>query len=307
MKRIIFKKAEREPLQHLSKEVKNCWIDLENPSDAEIEEIARKYRIEKETLVDALDENEVPRITKEKRYTFIILRVVNREGNKAGTTPLGIILLDNYIITVHKQTLEILNKFFEDRIRFSTAKRVRLLLKIIREIIVEFTKNLRCCEKKIRELEKKFLRHARNEDIVYLASIKEDILDMQNAILENNKVFDAILAGHYLKLSKSEEESMYDLLIDSKQCITMASFFVKVAANTQNTFEWIISNNFNILMKRLTSIAAILSLPVIISGFYGMNVALPLQQNTNAFWILLSISLALSLMATAVFKAKGWI
>ena len=307
MKRIIFKKAEGGSLENLSQAIKNCWIDLENPSDTEIEEIARKYGIEKETLADALDENEVPRITKEKGYISIILRVVNRKGNKESTTPLGIILLKDCIITVHSQTLEILTNFFEDRIKFSTAKRTKLLLKIIREIIAEFTKNLRCCEKKIRELEKKFLKHARNEDIVYLASIKEDILDMQNAILENNKVFEAILKGHYLKLSKSEEEMMYDLLIDNRQCITMASFFVKVAANTQNTFEWIISNNFNILMKRLTSIAAILSLPVIISGLYGMNVSLPLQENANAFWILLSISLALSLTATAVFKAKGWI
>ena len=298
---------EKEPLRQLSREVSGCWIDLENPTEREIEEIARKYRIEKETIIDALDEDEVPRIVKERGYVFIILRVANIAKGDLNTIPLGIILLKNYIITVHSKPLEVLNKFFEDKIKFSTTKRVRLLLKIIREIISEFTKNLRTCERKIRELERKFLRHAKNEDIVYLMSIKEDILDMQNAILENNKVFEAILTGHYIKLYKGDEEIIYDLIIDNKQCITMASFFIKVATNTQNTFEWIISNNFNILMKKLTSIAAILSLPVIISGFYGMNVALPLQNNSNAFWVLVLVSFALSLIVAAIFRAKEWI
>jgi magnesium transporter len=87
----------------------------------------------------------------------------------------------------------------------------------------------------------------------------------------------------------------------------MASFLIKNLNNALQTFEWIISNNLNILMKKLTSLAMILSVPLLITGIYGMNIALPLQYDPNAFMVLMGVCIVSALLVAAFFKWKEWI
>ena len=52
----------------------------------------------------------------------------------------------------------------------------------------------------------------------------------------------------------------------------------------------IVNNNLNILMKRLTIITISLMAPTLVVSTFSMNVAIPLQKNEHAFWIILFLS-----------------
>lgn len=307
MIRIIRRLGENEKLKFLKTPLPNSWIDVENPSEKEISFMEKKLKIPRDYILDCLDEDEIPRISSESGKVVIILRIPIVHENNIFTIPLGIILTKNYIITIHSRSIDFLKEFFNSGVKFSTSKRIRLVFQILMVLIHTFTKLLRKLEREIRETEKKFLKSAKNEDILLLMRMKENVLDLQNAIYENNKVLEAMLSGHHIKLYKGDVKIINDILIDNKQCITMASFLIKNVNNALQIFEWIISNNLNMLMKKLTSLAVILSMPLIVSGIYGMNINLPLQQNENAFVILMIISLIMSLIVAIYFKSKDWI
>ncbi len=306
MLKIIRRMKEEGKPEILKKPGKNCWVDVENPSEREISLMERKLKIPKDIVLDCLDEDEIPRIESEGGATTIILRVPI-ENQSLRTIPLGIILTREMMVTIHSSEIEFLSDFFTGRVKFSTAKRVRLVFQILRVLIHTYTKLLRSIERKIRESEKRFLHSAKNEDILFLMELKENVLDLQNAIHENNKVLEAVLTGHYIKLYRDDVKIITDIIIDSKQCVTMSSFLIKNINNALQTFEWIISNNLNMIMKKLTSLAVILSVPVIITGIYGMNIALPFQHSSDAFLILMILALILSLSVAAFFKKKEWI
>lgn len=307
MIRIIRRLNEDGKIETLKKPLPNCWIDVENPNEKEISFIEKKLKVPRDYIVDCLDEDEIPRISSENGIVVIILRIPVESEKDIFTIPLGIILTRNSIITIHSHRVEFLSQFFRGEIKFSTSKRIRLIFQILMVLIHKFTRLLRSLEKEIRKIEKEFLKSAKNEDILLLMRIKENVLDLQNAIYENNKVLEAILTGHHIKLYKGDIKIINDILIDNKQCITMSSFLIKNVNNALQTFEWIISNNLNMLMKKLTSLAVILSMPLIVSGIYGMNIRLPLQYSENAFIILIVISLILSLIVAIYFKSKDWI
>jgi magnesium transporter len=73
-----------------------------------------------------------------------------------------------------------------------------------------------------------------------------------------------------------------------------------------DAFASIISNNLNNVMKRLTSITLILSLPILVTSIYGMNVEIPFARSNHAFYIPVVISLALSLGLSWYFMKKKW-
>jgi magnesium transporter len=62
----------------------------------------------------------------------------------------------------------------------------------------------------------------------------------------------------------------------------------------------------NNIMKQMTSISIILMIPTVIASFYGMNVPNDLQNNSMGLWIIIAVSILLSVFGVFLFKRKRW-
>ncbi|MDN6119872.1 MAG: magnesium transporter CorA family protein, partial [Lactococcus sp.] len=74
---------------------------------------------------------------------------------------------------------------------------------------------------------------------------------------------------------------------------------LRLLENLSDLFSNIVTNNLNIIMKIMTSATFIMTIPAIIAGLYGMNVKLPFQNVSYAFWL---IVLAATLISWLVFR-----
>jgi magnesium transporter len=66
-------------------------------------------------------------------------------------------------------------------------------------------------------------------------------------------------------------------------------------------------NRLNVIMKQVTSWAAIIAVPTAITGFYGQNVPYPGFGHRMGFWTSTLVIIALSGGLYAIFKRKGWL
>jgi len=73
-----------------------------------------------------------------------------------------------------------------------------------------------------------------------------------------------------------------------------------------DAFASIVSNNLNVVMKFLASITIVLSLPTIITSFFGMNVRLPFSEHNYAWVIIFALSLLTVGVVTYIFSKKDW-
>jgi magnesium transporter len=62
----------------------------------------------------------------------------------------------------------------------------------------------------------------------------------------------------------------------------------------------------NIVIKLLTAVTIVLTLPTLISSFYGMNVTLPLQDWPYTAWLILAASVGMALLVVRVFVKRDW-
>jgi magnesium transporter len=67
------------------------------------------------------------------------------------------------------------------------------------------------------------------------------------------------------------------------------------------------SNRMNLIMKKVTSWAAIIAVPTAITGFYGQNVPYPGYMHVSGFWASTLITLGLSGLLYYVFRRKDWL
>lgn len=84
----------------------------------------------------------------------------------------------------------------------------------------------------------------------------------------------------------------------------MADQTNKMLKQFDSTFSSIIQNNLNVIMKVLTSLTIIITIPTIISGYWGMNVGLPFKDHSLAFFFTLLLTILLMVVAIVLLRRK---
>jgi magnesium transporter len=74
-----------------------------------------------------------------------------------------------------------------------------------------------------------------------------------------------------------------------------------------DAFASVISNNLNLVMRLLTTITIVLTIPVLVSSFFGMNVPVPMSENKYAFLMIIGVSLVLCSVAVFYFVRRRWL
>ena len=92
------------------------------------------------------------------------------------------------------------------------------------------------------------------------------------------------------KLQPEVWDLLEDVIIENRQALEMASIYGDILSRIMDAFSAIINNNQNNVMQLLTVVTLILSIPTMISGYFGMNVDVPFANDPYCFWIILFIS-----------------
>ena len=103
---------------------------------------------------------------------------------------------------------------------------------------------------------------------------------------------------------EEDQELLEDVITENKQAIEMANIYSSILKGMMDAFSSVISNNLNIVMKFLTSVTIVLSIPTIIFSFYGMNVALPFDSHPLSWLYILIGSVLLSLIVVVILNRR---
>jgi len=288
-----------------------CWIDLVKPTKKEIDLIVKKTGVSRDFLVAALDEDERPRYDIENEILIIFRipqEIKTNSDLKVKTIPLGVIITQDYLITVSLSKVKILEDFYEKLIKgFYTTKRTRFLIQILSRTNFYFIKYLDRIDNEISKMEPAMGRLLKNVEVIRLFKLQKILTYFQTAILANGNILEYILKGRVVRLYREDEDLVEDIITENKQAYSMTVTYNKILSNTFDAYASIVSNNLNVVMKLLTSLTIILSIPTIISSYYGMNVGLPFENNPMAFLYTLVISFFISAVIAFIFMKKDWL
>ncbi len=288
-----------------------CWVALTAPTEEELHYVESKLRILPDFLKYPLDEEERPRIEVEEKQLLIIFHVPDprHQGDiiRYETIPIGIILTEEAVITVCLKE----NLVFEEMVALSgrilsvDLERPTTFLFLLFYCVANlYLRYLRLIDRLIEDYETELHRSMRNRELLKILSLEKSLVYFNTALRGNDVVLTRIQSGRYLRLSEEDLEMFEDIQIENRQAIEMAKIYSDILGNTMDAYASIIGNNLNVVMKFLTAIAIVLSLPTVISSIYGMNIRLPLQDNPHAFWILMGASFFLSGLVVVYFIKK---
>jgi magnesium transporter len=270
-----------------------CWINLTYPTEDEIAEVANGLNVETSFLRAALDEEEASRVDIDDEQTLIIIDIPSVEKADAvvySTIPMGIIVTNNNIVTVCLKENPIINDFQNGLVRgVSTAKRTSFILHILLRVAKYFLQYLKQIDKIYNYMERQLYKSQRNKELIQLLDLEKSLVYFSTSLKGNEVTLEKILRGRIVTLYDEDHDLLEDVLIEVRQAIEMTNIYSSIISGLMDAFASVISNNLNVIMKVLTSITIMLTIPTIVFSFYGMNVdTLPLSH----FWwapIMLSV------------------
>lgn len=296
-------------IQQVSESSEGCWIALTAPTAAELLETATKYEIDLDHLRAPLDEEERSRIEVEDDYTMIIVDIPITEERKEKeyyvTIPCGIILTQDYILTICLEDTPILEGFMDGRVRnFWTYRKTRFFLQILNRNAAMYLQYLRMIDKKSDEVEKKLHISTKNQELIDLLELEKSLVYFTTSLRSNEVVLERMLKAEVIRKYPEDEDLLDDVIIENKQAIEMADIYSNILSGTMDAYASVISNNLNIVMKVLAVITIIMSIPTMIASFWGMNVPVPLANDPYGFAIVLIFSAVLTLAGYWILEKK---
>jgi len=289
------------------------WIDAVAPTPEEVELLHKEFKIDLQDVADCLDPNERARVENEETYDLLVLRSVLTEekngdhhNDRIQTMPIGIFITPSRVVTVRigsTFTYQELTSDLKRKPRIDNKE--DLFLALIRKVNKDIERRVRPMERSIASIQEKILTAKRGEVAPSAFTLSNGLILVNTALLSNLNAVSMLPRAKHLHLTKEKMDLMEDLENDVAQLYEMTTIYREIMSNVLNAYESTLANNLSTVMKTLTTISLILILPMMIAGWFSMNVALPFDKDSLfAFWLVVGISVAAVAGLWAFFRWK---
>ncbi len=309
----IYKNLMMNTYHHDTVISENNWIRVVSPDETEISKIEKELNISRFFIEESLDPHTRPMIEEKNGMTYMIIHIPyidssiekNSQGVRYRTIPLGIVLVNSHFVTICSLEAEVLfNSFIKNCQGLGAHLQVQNTLDLLHHVAQRYLRLMHTMEYEIAEAEEELSRSYRNSELYTLLYLNDGLLYMTISLKQMLYLMRKINKEQYLEMLPNDIELFEDTIIELEQAYSVAQINQLNSNNVMDAYGNIIQNNVSHVVKLLTALTIVLSIPTLIASIYGMNVPLPFQDESEAFSILIVIMVVLSGIVAGFFYKK---
>lgn len=289
----------------------DSWTSVVTPTQDDIRYLTEELSIPQAFLSDIEDVDERPRMEQEDGWTLMILRIPYRDTQNDIpfiTIPLGMIMNSTYFVTVCHYQTEMLPDFLQymRRKKWEVGGNWDLLFRLFLSSSVWYLKYLKQLNNQTRSVEKELEKSIQNAELQKLLKIEKSLVFFITSLRGNDNL---LIKLKNLKGQRQnfDPDLVEDVEIELRQAQDTARIYSDILSGTMDAFASVISNNLNVIMKRMTAISLILMIPTLIASLYGMNMQNGLENWPYGFLVIGLISIAFAVLSFYLLRRKRWI
>ena len=274
------------------------WIDIRNATRDETTALQEEFEIEQDHILDILDPDELSRIEDgDSGYILTIVRVPVYDPSAETpyfTVPIGIIVKGKIIITLCWTDSEVLKDFGANRIR-----NVRLtdfpsfIVQIMNRANLNFLRYLKEINRRSISIQNEMRLEIENKEIMLMLGLEKSLVYFTTSLKSNSLLLQKMKYTRLIKFDEDDLDFVEGVAIDNKQAIEMADTYSNILFGVMEAYSSVISNNLNIVMKKLAIIILVMMAPTFITSFFGMNFRLPFENLPGYIPVILATVLCL--------------
>ena len=295
-------------LSQLTEWQPNCWIQVTCPTDEDQHELEEKFNIPDYFMSDISDTDERARYEYDDGWMLIILRIPYvkeiRSRTPYPTVPPGIIHKRDVTITVCYYETNMMIDFvsFQQKRGVGFTDYVDMIFRLFLSSAVWYLKRLKQINMLIDKAKRNLDKEVNNESLIGLSRLQDSLTYFQTSIRGN----ETLLSKLKFKLQIDELDAVLieDVNIQMTQARETTNIYSNILESTMDTYQSIINNNMNNVMRTLTSVTIIMMFPTLIASLFGMNLVNGMEEKPWGFIFALIISVLVSVACWLFFRTK---
>ncbi|MFA6890134.1 MAG: magnesium transporter CorA family protein, partial [Bacilli bacterium] len=257
---------------------RRSWIHLTSPTEEEILKVAEITKIPDQMIRIPLDEEESAHIDLDDDVMMIVVDMPFLEPeenypeiNKYLTTPFGILYNEEYFVTTCLKTGSIITSFAGRWMKnFSTNKHIKLSIQLLYRNASTYVSLLKLLDKDSEFVQKKLHESLKNKELFQLMSLGKSLVYLSTGANSDGLVLEKLKRLEQFRKYDEDLELIEDAIIENRQAMEMCTIHRDILNGTMDAFASVISNNVNTVMKTLTVVTIVLTIPTLIASFFGM-------------------------------------
>ncbi|HPE86642.1 MAG: magnesium transporter CorA family protein [Bacteroidales bacterium] len=289
------------------------WHHIFQPTDDDLQHLLSDFHFHPLDIEDCKSYNQRPKIDIYDDYYFLILHFpyFDRQNRFLKTREVKIFWGEDYVITIGKSHWVVRDLFQEakyalDDEKFQLASSDQLLYVILEKLMIETMKLVRQIGSEVDTINRE-LFSKRSVHIIEVTSIVRKNIIMLNTIFKPQlRLFHKFESGEIEGYADNMEDYWGNILDYYQKMWDMTEDYAEIIDGLSMTFDSLQANKTNEIMKILTFISTIVLPLTFLTGLYGMNVNLPMDQNAHTFWFILGLMALIAALMIFYFKRKHW-
>ena len=294
---------------------KFSWIDFQEPNADDILKIQKRFNLHPLVVEEFSTPTLRPKAVEYDNCVYLATHIPLYDSENKTTYPgeLDIVICENTLITSHDVEIYQLGDFFNELKRSKKKRELFMqqspgaLLRYILEMLLESCfPRLDHISRKLDNIEKEIFAQHEKEMVFEISLVKRDILNFRRTMKPQRSVFESLTQEHKY-IEKELRPYFQDLIGTNIRIWNMLESAKETIESLEATNNSLLSNQLDMTMKVLTIFSAVMLPMTVYSNILAISADIPFGKDPNAFWIHLSIMLALSLATITIFKAKKWL
>lgn len=287
--------------QNFPVETKYKWYDISNLSEQDSNKLQDDFKFTPDIISYISDRHERPHYdydlhTHSNLLVYDVPIWPTNSIKHFTSHPITFLVVGENIFTFHTESTSYVFDEFNDvqmRERLSRANDVtELLIAFLLYSSQYFQRAVTQLDAERNSLDQKLSDDIDNKDLVELSNIEKSLVYLSSSI-QTDLIMLRSLDHSKLDFTKTARERLDDVLIESNQSAEMIQISQQVTKTLSATSNNMMNNNLNDTMKFLTVWSLVLTIPTIMTGFYGMNVSLPMFHNPFDWVVVTIVTIAL--------------
>ncbi|MBO4402661.1 MAG: magnesium transporter CorA family protein [Bacteroidales bacterium] len=293
------------------------WIHIQNPSDENLTRLQEKYHFHPLDIEDCRSYIQRPKIDIYDDYYFLILHFPHFDKQKrfVRAQEVKIFWGKDYLITIgesHWAVEDLFNYYKRDESKavegLVSSSSDAMLYSLLNRLMNESFLLVNQIGQEIDEINRNLFEKTVEKTIEKISVIRKNIIQLNTTFKPQLRVFHKFESGEIKGFEQQEDmEDYWGNLLDLYQKMwDMIEDYEELTSSLSATFDSLQSHRTNEIMRVLTIISTIILPLTFITGLYGMNVHLPMEQHPAAFLFIVIVCLILAGGLIIFFKRKKW-
>ncbi|MFE3451820.1 magnesium transporter CorA family protein [Nonomuraea sp. NPDC059194] len=288
------------------------WFDLCAPGAADLERVGEELGLHTLAVEDVFQEHQRPKVDVYDSHLFITAYWLHLEDSRLHPVEISIFVTPNALVTVRENAHFDIDKVTArwDASGDLAKNGVSFLLHGLLDYVVDAHFDLvERFDEEVEALEDQLFeeRPMTRQDARKMFTLRKNMVGLRKVATPMREVVNTLLRRD-LHVVTPEMMPYYQDLYD--HVLRVAEWTDNLRDLMSNLRETHMSQQgfrLNEIMKKLTSWAAIIAVPTMITGFYGQNVPYPGFGSSAGFWWSSTIIVVASGLLYLAFKKRDWL